>query len=82
MKMKNIMFWKEPSAWYIRTIIALLLFTTISQMGFCLSIEPECNITANSYVVMQSHLEYTDVSTVYAGSIYNDVRGIIWEYHC
>ena len=58
----------------------LLIFAATSQQGFSLSIEPECNITANSYAVMQSHLEYTDVSTTYARSIYNDVRDIVWGY--
>ncbi len=38
---------------------------------------PPCNIRFDGYVVVESNLTYSDVSSSYANAIYSDVRGIV-----
>ena len=52
-------------------------FIAAGQLSFATSYKEPCNLSVDSYLVLHSNLEYSDVSASYATSIYNSVRTIL-----
>jgi hypothetical protein len=64
----------------VRPVVALALFAVAGQFRAESEKKPPCDIPPDSYAVLQSTLEYQDMSASYAESIYNDVRRVVRGY--
>ena len=72
--------WSARSCQLTQVLVTCLIFAITSQLTFGYPKAPRGAFGDDGYAVMESRLEFTDVSASYARSIYKDVRVIVHGY--